>query len=53
MPIIAQDSQRFSNVVKHEYDPSTKYCRETVVVNEAIVTGKHLHYRDWETLTLS
>lgn len=35
MPIIAQDSQRFSNVVKHEYEPSIKYCRETVVVNEA------------------
>ena len=35
MPIVAQDSQRFSNVVKHEYHPSTKYCRETVVVNEA------------------
>ena len=35
MPLLATDSQRFSNVVKHEYHPSTKYCRETVVVNEA------------------
>ena len=35
MPLLATDSQRFSNVVKHEYDPSTNYCRETVVVNEA------------------
>ena len=35
MPLIAQDTQRFSNVIKHEYDPSTKYCRETVTVNEA------------------
>ena len=35
MPLLATDSQRFSNVVKHEYEPSTKYCRETVVVNEA------------------
>lgn len=34
MPLIAQDSQRFSNVIKHEYEPSSKYCRETVVVNE-------------------
>lgn len=33
--LIATDTQRFSNVVKHEYDPSTKYCRETVTVNEA------------------
>lgn len=33
--LIATDSQRFSNVIKHEYDPSTKYCRETVTVNEA------------------
>ena len=35
MPILATDAQRFSNVIKHEYDPSTKYCRETVTVNEA------------------
>ena len=35
MPLIAQDLQRFSNVIKHEYDPATKYCRETVTVNEA------------------
>ena len=34
MPIIAQESQRFSNVIKHEHDPSSKYCRETVTVNE-------------------
>ena len=33
--IIATDNQRFSNVIKHEYDPSTSYCRETVTVNEA------------------
>lgn len=25
----------FSNVIKHEYEPSIKYCRETVTVNEA------------------
>ena len=35
MPILATDTQRFSNVVKHEYDPSSNYCRETVTVNEA------------------
>lgn len=27
MPIIATDTQRWSNVVKHEYEPSLGYCR--------------------------
>lgn len=35
MPLIATDTQRFSNVVKHEYEPSTAYCREVLTVNEA------------------
>lgn len=36
MTVIATDSgNRFSNVVKHEYEPSLAYCREVVVVNEA------------------
>lgn len=36
MTVIATDSgNRFSNVVKHEYEPSLAYCRELVTVNEA------------------
>lgn len=36
MTVIATDSgNRFSNVVKHEYEPSLAYCREVVTVNEA------------------
>ena len=38
MPIIATDTQRFSNVVKHEYEPSLAYCRGMVTVNEAANT---------------
>lgn len=33
MPIIARDTQRLGNVLKHEYEPSSGYCRETVTVN--------------------
>lgn len=41
MAVIAQDSTRFSAVVKHEYEPSLSYCREVVTVNEvAAVTYK-------------
>lgn len=35
MTVIATSSAHFSNVVKHEYDPSSGYCREVVTVNEA------------------
>lgn len=36
MTVIATDSgNRFSNVVKHEYEPTLAYCRELVTVNEA------------------
>lgn len=35
MPLIATDTARFSNTVKHEYEPSLAYCREVVTVNEA------------------
>lgn len=35
MPILATDTPRFSNVVKHEYEPSIGFCREVVVANEA------------------
>lgn len=35
MGLIANESQRFSNVVKHEYQPSVGYCRDAITVNEA------------------
>lgn len=38
MPIIAQDTPRFSNLVKHEYEPSLAFCRAAVTVNEAAAT---------------
>lgn len=37
MAVIATDTQRVSNVVKHEYDPSSGYCRDERMV--AVVTG--------------
>jgi hypothetical protein len=36
--LIATDTQRFSNLVKHEYEPSTGYCREVVTYNGAAKT---------------
>lgn len=33
--IIATENFRLSNLVKHEYEPSLKFCRENVTVNEA------------------
>jgi len=38
MPLIAQDKQRFSNVVKHEYEPTLAFCRAVVTSNEAAAT---------------
>ena len=38
MPIIAQDKQRFSNVVKHEYEPTLAFCRAVVTANEVAAT---------------
>ena len=35
MPLIATDTLRYSNTVKHEYEPSLAFCREVVTVNEA------------------
>lgn len=35
MALIATDSLRFSNTVKHEYEPAMAYCREQVTLNEA------------------
>ena len=40
MTIIAQDSQRYSNVVKYEVEPSLAITREIVVVNDAAKTLK-------------
>lgn len=36
--LIATDKQRFSNVVKHEYEPTLAFCRAVVTVNEAAAT---------------
>lgn len=36
--LIATDKPRFSNVVKHEYEPSLAFCRVAVTVNEAAAT---------------
>ena len=38
MPIIATDTPRLSNLVKHEYEPSLGFCRAAVTVNEAAAT---------------
>lgn len=33
MPVIAQDTQRFSNVVKYELFPEFRHCREVITYN--------------------
>ena len=38
MTIIAQDTARYSDVVKHEYEPSLAFTRELVVVNDSAKT---------------
>ena len=38
MTIIATDTARYSDVVKHEYEPSLAITREIVVVNDAAKT---------------
>lgn len=40
MTIIATDTARYSDVVKHEYEPSLAITRELVVVNDAAKTLK-------------
>ncbi len=35
MAVIAVDSTRLSNLLKHEYEPSNGFCREVFTVNEA------------------
>lgn len=34
MPTLATSSTRFSAVVKHEYQPTLGFCRDTLTVNE-------------------
>ena len=36
--IIAQDTARYSDVVKHEYEPTLAFTRELVVVNDTAKT---------------
>lgn len=38
MPTFATDGKRFSALVKHEYEPQTKVCREAIVINDAAAT---------------
>lgn len=38
MAVIATDVNRFSNLVKHEYEPAVGYTREVVTVNVASLT---------------
>ena len=38
MTIIATDKPRFSDVIKHEYEPSLGYTREVIIVNDAAKT---------------
>ena len=38
MPLIATDTPRFSNLVKHEYEPSIGFCRAAVTASNATAT---------------
>ncbi len=38
MSVFATDSTRFSALVKHEYEPSLGFCRESVVFNDTAQT---------------
>lgn len=38
MAVFATDSTRFSAVVKHEYEPASAVCRESIVINDAAAT---------------
>lgn len=40
MPVLFTDSNRFSGVVKYEFDPASAYCRESIVVNDVAQTLK-------------
>lgn len=38
MPLISVDTDRYSQVVKFEFEPALAFCREAVVANEAGAT---------------
>lgn len=38
MAVVATETQKFSNVVKHEYAPESAYCREVITMNDAAAT---------------
>ena len=38
MAVFATDSTRFSALVKHEYEPTSGICRESIVINDAAAT---------------
>lgn len=38
MPLIATDTDRYSQVVKFEFEPALAFCREAVVANETAAT---------------
>ena len=40
MPVIATDSNRYSEVVAFEFEPSVGYCREAIVINDVAATLK-------------
>ncbi len=40
MTVIATSSTRFSDLVKHEYDPASAFCRDVVTVNDVAQTLK-------------
>lgn len=53
MPVIATDTPRFSNLVKHEYEPSLGYCREVIpaVYPVGTVLGKVTATGAWAVTT--
>jgi hypothetical protein len=40
MPVIATDTNRYSDVVKFEFAPAAGYCYESVVINDVAATLK-------------
>lgn len=40
MSVIATDSTRFSALVKHEYEPASSFCRDSIVINDVAATLK-------------
>jgi hypothetical protein len=40
MSVFATSTNRFSQVVKHEYEPSLAFCRDVIVINDVAATLK-------------